>query len=126
MSVETRTAVPGAQFSGPEFPGSGPAAAAPKPRRKSPVRIDWAAAARLWQQLLQRVPDETVSARARQHQPDLHPELLERFPSHPAALATAVAMAPTPERGHQGAQHLARWGWRWPGAMDRLKSACSA
>ncbi|WP_370151721.1 hypothetical protein [Ferrovibrio sp.] len=48
MSVETRTAVPGAQFSGPEFPGSGPAAAAPKPRRKSPVRIDWAAAARLW------------------------------------------------------------------------------
>ena len=89
-------------------------------------RGDHAAADRLWQQLLKRFPDETVSARARQHQPDLHPELLERFPSHPAALATAVAMAPTPERGHQGAQHLARWGWRWPGAMDRLRAACSA
>ena len=89
-------------------------------------RGDHAAADRLWQQLLKRFPDETVSARARQHQPDLHPELLERFPSHPAALATAVAMAPTPERGHQGAQHLARWGWRWPGAMNRLRVACSA
>ena len=89
-------------------------------------RGDHAAADRLWQQLLKRFPDETVSARARQYQPDLHPELLERFPSHPAALATAVAMAPTPERSHQGAQHLARWGWRWPGAMDRLRAACSA
>ena len=80
----------------------------------------------LWQQLLSRFPETTVSARARQQFPVRRQELLELYPSHPAALATAVALEPTPERGHQGAHHLARWGWRWPGAMDRLKSACSA
>lgn len=87
---------------------------------------DQAAADVLWQELLSRFPKATVSARARQHQPGLQAELLEQYPSHPAALATAAAMVPTPERGHQGALHLARWGWRWPGAMERMQSACTA
>ena len=89
-------------------------------------RGDHTAADVLWQQLLSRFPETTMSARARQHVPGLRQELLKLHPSHPAALATAVALEPTPERGHQGAHHLARWGWRWPGAMDRLKAACSA
>ncbi len=93
---------------------------------KEQQRGDQAAADVLWKQLLSRFPAATVSARARQRQPGLHEELLEQDPSHPAALATAAAMEPTPERGHQGALHLARWGWRWPGAMERMQSACTA
>ena len=73
-----------------------------------------------WQQLLHRFPQEPAAADALyalgQQQPALHRELLRRFPAHPAALAAAS------ERGR--AEHLARWGVRWPGAASTLLKAC--
>ena len=75
----------------------------------------------LWQSLLQRFPQSTTSADALyalgRQQPALRNTLLQRFPAHPAALAAAV------DAGQ--ALHLARWGWRWPGAEALLLEACS-
>ena len=86
---------------------------------------DQAQADALWRQLLLRFPDEPSSARARQRFPERHQELLKRQPAHPAALATAAALDPDLSGGHQGALHLARWGWRWPGAGARIRQACA-
>ena len=86
---------------------------------------DQAQADALWRQLLLRFPDEPSSARARQRFPERHRELLKRQPAHPAALATAAALDPDLSGGHQGALHLARWGWRWPGAGARIRQACA-
>ena len=80
----------------------------------------------LWRQVLERFPDQPISARARQRFPELHQELLQRQPAHPAALATALALEPDDVQGHRGAIHLSRWGWRWPGAKARLSEACAA
>ncbi len=80
----------------------------------------------LWRQLLERFPDQPISARARQRFPEHHQELLQRQPAHPAALATAVALEADDVPGHRGAIHLSRWGWRWPGAQARLREACAA
>ena len=80
----------------------------------------------LWRQLLERFPDQPISARARQRFPEHHQELLQQQPAHPAALATAVALEPEDVQGHRGAIHLSRWGWRWPGAQARLREACAA
>lgn len=80
------------------------------------------AAALRWQQLLQRFPQQPAAADALyalgQQQPALHQRLLQRFPAHPAALAAAS------ERGQ--AEHLARWGVRWPGAAAALQKACNS
>ena len=78
----------------------------------------------LWRLLLHRFPQEQSSARARQHFPERHQELLALQPGHPAALATAVAMEPVDSTSHQGGLHLARWGWRWAGAAERINQAC--
>ena len=80
----------------------------------------------LWRQVLERFPDQPISARARQRFPELHQELLQRQPAHPAALATALALELDDVQGHRGAIHLSRWGWRWPGAQARLSEACAA
>ena len=87
----------------------------------SPARAD-----ALWQQLLRRFPDEPASARARQRFPEKHQDLLRRQPGHPAALATAAALDSDEGHGHRGGLHLARWGWRWPGAGARIREACRA
>jgi soluble lytic murein transglycosylase len=75
---------------------------------------------RRWQLLLRRFPQEPAAADALyalgRQQPALHRQLLQRFPAHPAALAAAS------EAGQ--AQHLARWGVRWPGAAGVLQRAC--
>ena len=75
----------------------------------------------LWQSLLQRFPQAAASADALyalgRQQPALRQALLQRFPAHPAALAAAV------EAGQ--ALHLARWGWRWPGAETLMLEACT-
>ena len=78
----------------------------------------------LWRLLLHRFPQEPSSARARQRFPERHQELLALQPGHPAALATAVAMEPVDSASHQGGLHLARWGWRWTGAPERIRQAC--
>ena len=83
----------------------------------------------LWRLLLHRFPQEPSSARARQRFPEHHQELLALQPGHPAALATAVAMDPVDSTSHhsashQGGLHLARWGWRWTGASERIRQAC--
>lgn len=74
----------------------------------------------LWQQLLQRFPQETASADALyslgRRDRHLRHALLQRFPAHPAALAAAQESAQ--------ALHLARWGPRWPGAEPLLRQAC--
>ncbi len=76
----------------------------------------------LWGELLERFPQQPVSADALyalgRRQPALRRQLLQRFPAHPAALAAAL------ERG--AAVHLARWGPRWPGAEPLLRQACAA
>jgi soluble lytic murein transglycosylase len=79
-------------------------------------------AARLWRQLLQRFPQQAASADALyalgRQEPALRQQLRRRFPAHPAALAAAVEAA--------DAEHLARWGPRWPGAEALLLEACRA
>lgn len=78
------------------------------------------AAQALWRSLLQRFPNQPVSADALYalgaSQPRRRQELLQRFPAHPAALAAAL------ERGDS--LHLARWGARWPGAEPLLVARC--
>ena len=78
----------------------------------------------LWRELLHRFPQEPASARARQRFPERHQELLALQPGHPAALATAAAMDPAESTSHRGGLHLARWGWRWTGAEERIRQAC--
>ena len=79
-----------------------------------------AAADYLWQQLLERFPDQPASADALyalgRRSPAQRRLLLTRFPAHPAALAAAL------ESGQ--ALHLARWGARWPGAEPLLRQSC--
>ena len=79
-----------------------------------------AAAGALWRRLLQRFPREPAAADALyalgQGQPALHGQLRRRFAAHPAALAAAS------ERGD--ADHLVRWGARWPGAAGVISEAC--
>jgi soluble lytic murein transglycosylase len=74
----------------------------------------------LWTQLLRRFPQEPPTADALyalgRQRPSLHEQLFQRFAAHPAALAAAL------ERGQ--ADHLARWGARWPGAAALLQAAC--
>lgn len=74
----------------------------------------------LWQQLLERFPEQAASADALyslgRSNRQLRQVLLQRFPAHPAALAAAQ------ESGL--ALHLARWGPRWPGAEPLLRQAC--
>lgn len=76
----------------------------------------------LWQQLLERFPQQAASADALyslgRRDRRLRQQLLQRFPAHPAALAAAQ------ESGQ--ALHLARWGPRWPGAEPLLRQACQA
>ena len=73
-----------------------------------------------WRLLLRRFPQQPAAADALyalgQQQPALHQQLLGGFPAHPAALAAAS------DRGQ--AEHLARWGVRWPGAAAALQQAC--
>ena len=87
-------------------------------------RGDQAEGERLWRQLLKRFPEAAVSARARQRFPEHHEALLSRQPAHPAALATAMAADADGDSGLASALHLARWGWRWPGALKRIQRAC--
>ena len=87
-------------------------------------RGDQAEGERLWRQLLKRFPEAAVSARARQRFPEHHEALLSQQPAHPAALATAVAVDADGDAGLASALHLARWGWRWPGARRRIQQAC--
>ena len=78
------------------------------------------AAEERWQWLRRRFPQEPAAADALyalgQRQAELHRQLLAQFPAHPAALAAAS------ER--RQAEHLARWGVRWPGAAAVLRQAC--
>ena len=78
------------------------------------------AANSLWRQLLARFPQQSASADALyalgRRNPDLRRSLLQRFPAHPAALASALE--------HGQALHLARWGPRWPGAEPLLRQQC--
>ena len=92
----------------------------------------------LWQQLLIRFPLAPASADALyalgHQQPLLRGQLLRRFAAHPAALAAASEMAsraasgasPSAGQQRQGALHLARWGVRWPGALQHLERACES
>ena len=87
----------------------------------------------LWQQLLIRFPLAPASADALYALGHQQP-LLRRFAAHPAALAAASEMASgaTSEaiantgQQRQGALHLARWGVRWPGALQQLERACAS
>ena len=84
----------------------------------------------LWQQLLARFPWSPASADALyalgQRQPQLRETLLRRFAAHPAALAAASEAGPTANQQRKGALHLARWGVRWPGALERIEPACNS
>ena len=87
----------------------------------------------LWQQLLIRFPLAPASADALYALGHQQP-LLRRFAAHPAALAAASEMAsgatseaiPNTGQQRQGALHLARWGVRWPGALQQLERACAS
>ena len=87
-----------------------------------------ARATSLWQQLQRRFPAAAANADALyalgRRQPALRQELLQRFPSHPAALAAALEAGPGAAAERAGALHLARWGPRWPGAGERLLEQC--
>lgn len=88
-----------------------------------------AQASGLWRELLQRFPNSPSSAWARlalaEQQSDLSQQLLEQQPGHPAALTLATTMEPSASQGHRGALHLAQWGVRGPGALQRLRAACN-
>ena len=82
-----------------------------------------ARATALWQQLNRRLGQDPASADALYAlglaQPALRQQLLLRWPAHPAALAAASERSDL-----TGALHLARWGARWPGAQQRIQTAC--
>jgi soluble lytic murein transglycosylase len=96
-------------------------------------RLGWSGSAEvLWQQLQRRFPGEAATADAlyalgRRSAPTRQ-LLLERFPSHPAALAAALELATDPAVAPAGrlaaAVHLAQWGPRWPGAREVLLAEC--
>ena len=83
-----------------------------------------------WQQLLDRFPEAAASAWARlalgKDNPDLHQQLLQQQPAHPAALTLAAGDGFKALPNHQGALHLARWNGRWPGALELMLAACQA
>ena len=60
-----------------------------------------------------------------EQQSDLSQQLLEQHPGHPAALTLATTMEPSASQGHRGALHLAQWGVRGPGTLQRLRAACN-
>jgi soluble lytic murein transglycosylase len=82
----------------------------------------------LWQSLWQRFPQSPASADALyslgRQQPRWRQLLLQRVPAHPAALAAALELGPSPASRLQASLHLARWGPRWPGAEALLVQAC--
>ena len=85
---------------------------------------DSSGASQLWTNLLQRFPANPASADALfalgRNDAQLRQHLLQAFPAHPAALAAAL------EQGNAGAEHLARWGERWPGADAVLRQRCAS
>ncbi|MFM7674403.1 MAG: transglycosylase SLT domain-containing protein [Synechococcus sp.] len=87
------------------------------------------AAGPLWQQLQRRFPQAPSTADALyalgRQDPRLRRELLQSFPSHPAALAAALELNGNPAERLEGAAHLGRWGARWPGAGARLIQGCT-
>ena len=89
-----------------------------------------ALAKQTWQQLLDRFPEAAASAWARlalgKDNPDLHQQLLQQQPAHPAALTLAAGDGFKALPNHQGALHLARWNGRWPGALELMLAACQA
>ena len=96
-------------------------------------RLGWSRTAEaLWQQLQRRFPGAAATADAlyalgRSSAPTRQ-QLLERFPSHPAALAAALELATDPAGApavrRAAAVHLAEWGPRWPGAREVLLAEC--
>jgi soluble lytic murein transglycosylase len=82
----------------------------------------------LWRSLWQRFPQSPASADALyglgRLQPHWRQLLLQRFPAHPAALAAALELGPSPASRLRASLHLARWGPRWPGAEALLVQAC--
>ncbi|MCT0224541.1 lytic transglycosylase domain-containing protein [Synechococcus sp. CS-1328] len=90
---------------------------------------DSTAATQLWQQQLRRFPDAPSSADALyalgREQPIQRQRLRQRFPAHPAALAAALEAGDQGQALLDGASHLARWGARWPGAMQPIRAACA-
>lgn len=82
----------------------------------------------LWRQLQRRFPGDPASADALYalggDDPAKRRLLLQRFPAHPAALAAALGAGPEATERRRGAQHLARWGARWPGAEAHLRQVC--
>ena len=89
-----------------------------------------AVAKQTWQRLLDRFPEAPGSAWARlavgKDNPDLHQQLLQQQPAHPAALTLAAGDGFEALPSHQGALHLARWNGRWPGALELMRDACLA
>ena len=83
----------------------------------------------LWRQLLSRFPQAPGSAWARlalvEDQPVLREQLLAQFPTHPAALTLAAQLDASESERRQGALHLARWGVRWPGSLQAMRTACA-
>ena len=95
---------------------------------RSAEAADPDAAISIWRQLLKRFPGSVSSASARlvlgDQSPELHQQLLDQHPGHPAALKLAAAMEPSLAQGHRGALHLASWGPRSAGAFKSLLRAC--
>jgi len=83
----------------------------------------------LWSEVLERFPTTPAAAEAMQQlagqKPALGLRLLDADPAHPAALAVAADLEPSANQ-HRGALHLARWGPGWPGAAARMREACQA
>jgi len=82
-----------------------------------------------WRELLIRFPTTPASADSRYWLgtpgDELHKELLEQFPAHPASLASALTMAQNPGPNQlDGALHLARWGPRKVGSEYLLAKLC--
>ena len=71
----------------------------------------------LWSEVLERFPTTPAAAEAMQQlagqKPALGLRLLDADPAHPAALAVAADLEPSANQ-HRGALHLARWGPGWP------------
>ncbi len=81
-----------------------------------------------WKKLLHRFPFHEATADSYYKlgftKPKLRKELLRIFPAHPAALAAAVEDKNNRNVFKKSALHLARWGYRWPGAEDLIRNAC--
>ncbi len=83
-----------------------------------------------WESLLRRFPSAVVTSDAYyvlgRARPELRQHLLKIYPSHPAALASAVELKNSGISLNQAAVHLARWGPRWHGAESLIRSACKS